>query len=345
MREPAFLRQNKDKWLEYEEKLFGDQAQVIDPDRLAALYIQLTEDLAYARTFYPKSQTVRYLNGLAARTHLLIYKNQKQEGSRFFTFWTEELPEIFYRNRRFFLYACLIFTVSTLIGVVGALADEEFLRMVLGDGYVDMTLENIEKGDPMGVYKDEAPFAMFVRIALNNMLVAFLIFVLGIVFTFGAIFGLPFWPFNFDSGLFFNGIMLGSFITFFHTKGVLWEALPVIYIHGTLELSAIVIAGAAGFMLGHGFMFPGTLTRRASLQLAAKDGIKIMVSTIPIFILAAFLESYITRLTEMPLLVKLLIILVSLSYILGYYVIYPYFRHHKLETAPEFPDLQTATTA
>lgn len=329
MREPAFLRKNKEKWLEYEAKLFGKDGEEIDPDRLAELYIQLTDDLAYARTFYPRSQIVRYLNGLAARTHLTIYKDQRQERGRFRTFWTEELPLIFYRNRRYFLYAFIIFSVSAMIGAFGALQDQDFLRMVLGDSYVDMTLDNIERGDPMGVYKDEQPFTMFIRIALNNLFVAFMVFVLGSFFTFGAIFGLPFPPFNFDSGLFFNGIMLGSFLTFFHLEGVLGEALPVIYIHGTLELSAIVIAGAAGFMLGNGFMFPGDQTRRASLQAAARDGIKIMVSLVPVFLMAAFLESFITRLTEMPLIIKLLIILVSLSYILGYYVIYPHYLVRK----------------
>ncbi|GAB4408860.1 MAG: stage II sporulation protein M [Bacteroidia bacterium] len=312
MREPAFLRQNKDKWLEYEHMLFDRKGQQIDPDRLAALYIQLTDDLAYARTFYPKSQVVRYLNGLAARTHLAIYKNKKEKSNRLRTFWTQELPLIYYESRRYMLYAMLVFSFSFLIGMLGALQDETFVRVILGDRYVDMTLDNIDRGDPLGVYKGSPPFTMFLEIAFNNIRVAFNAFALGILVSVGTLYM-----------VFYNGVMVGAFITFFHTQNLLWEAVPIIYIHGTLELSAIVIAGGAGFMLGNSILFPGTHTRLESLQYAARQGIKILVGLVPVFVLAAFLESYITRLTDMPLLLKLTIIFLSLLFVVWYYWLYP----------------------
>lgn len=312
MREPAFLRQNKNKWLEYERMLFDNDQEIIDPDRLAELYIQLTDDLAYARTFYPKSQIVRYLNGLAARTHLAIYKNKKEKSNRFLTFWTTELPIIFRGAHKYMLYSFLIFTFTFLVGIFAALNDEEFLRIVLSDSYVDMTIENIQNDDPMGVYKDMPSFPMFVMIAYNNIRVSFVAFVYGIFVSFGTIYI-----------LFQNGLMLGSFFALFHTEGLIWEALPVIYIHGTLELSAIVIAGGAGFMLGNSILFPGTYTRTQSIQKAAKNGVKIIIGLMPVFLLAAFLESYITRLTEMPLVLKLVIIVLSVAFVLWYYILYP----------------------
>mgnify|MGYP003343425160 FL=1 len=61
MREAQFLRQNKDRWRSYEME------PVADPDELADRFIRLTDDLAYARTFYPGSKVVPYLNGMAAR--------------------------------------------------------------------------------------------------------------------------------------------------------------------------------------------------------------------------------------------------------------------------------------
>jgi uncharacterized membrane protein SpoIIM required for sporulation len=312
MREPAFLRQNKDKWLEYERMLFESKQSEINPDRLAELYVQLTDDLAYARTFYPRSQVVRYLNGLAARTHLAIYRNKKDPGSRFVTFWTRELPMIYARNHRYMLYAFLIFSFSFLLGVLGALHEEDFVRVVLGDPYVDMTLDNIADGDPMGVYKRSSPIVMFVEIAFNNIRVAFNTFALGGLLSVGTIYL-----------LFYNGVMVGAFLTFFHTQNQLWEALPVVYIHGTLELSAIVIAGGAGFMLGNSILFPGTYTRLVSAQRGAREGVKILVGLVPVFLMAAFLESFITRLTEMWLGFKLAIIFVSLAFVVWYYVLFP----------------------
>ncbi|MEM7373712.1 MAG: stage II sporulation protein M [Bacteroidota bacterium] len=324
MREPAFLRKNKEKWQEYEHTLFHGDWQDIDPDRLADLYIQLTDDLAYARTFYPKSQTVRYLNGLAARTHLAIYKNKKEKRNRFLTFWSQELPLVYRRAHRPMFYSFVIFTFAFLIGMLAALKEPAFLRMVLGDGYVDMTLENIENGDPMGVYKQMPSLSMFVYIARNNIQVAFNTFAWGILTPLGTIYF-----------LFYNGIMLGGFLTFFHTQNLIWETLPVIYVHGTLELTAIVIAGGAGILLGNSFLFPGTYTRKQSLQRAAKDGIKIMVGLVPVFITAAFLESYVTRLTETPLYFKLCIIILSLAFLIWYYILYPIFVERQQHSLPE----------
>jgi uncharacterized membrane protein SpoIIM required for sporulation len=324
MREPAFLRQNKERWQENEQMLFSNRLDALNPDRLADLYIRLTDDLAYARTFYPRSQLVRYLNGLAARTHLAIYRSQRARRNRIVQFWAEDLPLALYESRMFLFYAFLWFSATFLIGAVCALQNDELLRTILGDGYVEMTLENIERGDPMGVYKSQPSFPMFVYIAANNLLICLKFFAYGLLLSAGTLYY-----------LFVNGVMIGSFLAFFHTQDVLMEALPVVYIHGTLEISAIVLSAAAGLMLGNSLIFPGTLTRLQSLTLAARRGIKIMVSVVPVILAAAWLEGYITRLTDMPLAFKLLIILLSLLYIVGYYLVYPVLLHRRLSrTAP-----------
>lgn len=126
--------------------------------------------------------------------------------------------------------------------------------------------------------------------------------------------------------------MLGAFLMFFQQRSLTLEAWPVIYIHGTLELSAIVIAGGAGFMLGNSILFPGTFTRFQSVQTAARKGIKIIIGLVPVFIVAAFLEGFVTRLTEMPMVAKLMIILISLAYIIGYYIVYPLYISRNLNS-------------
>ncbi|MEO0581404.1 MAG: stage II sporulation protein M [Bacteroidota bacterium] len=312
MREPAFLRKNKDKWQEYEEALFGKTKEVIDPDRLGKLYIQLIDDLAYARTFYPKSQIVKYLNGLAARTHLLIYENRKPEQNRLYHFFAEELPLIYYRYRKFLIYSFAIFTFFTLISALITTQSDELARKILGDGYVNMTIENIKKGEPGDVYRGGDPWESFLYIAYNNVMVMFMAFIKGIIFMLGTI-----------QALFINGLMLGSFLTFFHRYGALWDALPIIYIHGTLEITAIVISGGAGFMLGHALMFPGTYKRIEALQRNASAAGKMFIGLVPVVIFAAFLETFVTRFTHMPLLAKLLIIILSLSYLAWFYWILP----------------------
>lgn len=316
MREPAFLARNVDKWRQFESLL--SEKKGTDPDRLADLYIHLTDDLSYARTFYPTSRTTQYLNSLAGRVHQAIYRNRREEGSRIISFWRYELPLLMWDARRPMLYSLLIFLVSAIIGALSAAHDDSFLRLILGDSYVNMTLDNIAKGDPMGVYKTSGQGVMFVRIAFNNIWVSLQAFAYGLAFSVGTVYF-----------LFYNGVMLGSFQYFFHQKGLLMESALTIWIHGTLEITAIVVAGGAGLVMGNSILFPGTYSRTDSLMRGARHGVKIVLGMIPIFLVAAFLESFVTRLTDMPIVLKTSIIVLSLAFVVGYLVVYPWYLHKK----------------
>nr|WP_315418293.1 stage II sporulation protein M [uncultured Pedobacter sp.] len=306
MREALFVKQNSEKWQHY------DSMRQANPDEVANQFIEITNDLAYAKTFYPNSKTTAYLNGLAAKLHQSVYKNKKEKSNRFIHFWKTELPLIFLAHRKQIFYALFFFLISCAIGALSAKYDDTFVRLIMGDNYVNMTNENIAKGDPFGVYKQDNQFMMFLQIGSNNIFVALYTFVLGILFSFGSI-----------VSLFRNGIMLGSFQYFFFSKGLGFQSVLVIWIHGTLEISAIVLAGAAGLILGNSFLFPKTYTRMASIQKGAKDGLKIVIGLIPIFIVAAFFESFVTRHTEMPMVLSLLILLSSTAFIIWYVFIYP----------------------
>lgn len=180
-----------------------------------------------------------------------------------------------------------------------------------------MTEQNILDGEPMGVYGNAPESAMFESITANNIEVSFLIFVSGILTS--AVTGLY---------LFANGVMIGCFDMFFYQNGLLGDALLATMLHGTLELSAIIIAGAAGLAVGNGWLFPGTYKRMESLRRGAMRGLKIVVGTVPVFIVAAFIESFITRHTELPLWVKLAIIGLSAVFVISYFVILPLYNNH-----------------
>ncbi len=310
MREAAFLKKNADKWKKFE--LLLEEKGAKEPDSLAELMVQLTDDLSYARTFYPGSKSLAYLNSLAANVHQKIYKNKKEEKGRIISFWSSELPMLFYKHKDVLLISFIIFFISFLIGMISTANDTKFVRLILGDSYVNMTIENIEKGDPMAIYKKMNEVDMFLGITFNNIRVSFFAFVCGIFFAFGT-----------GYLLFTNGVMLGAFEYFFFQHNVLVQSLLTVWIHGTLEISAIIIAGGAGILLGKSFLFPGTYTRRHSLMNGARDGIKMIIGLIPLFITAGFLESFITRLTEMPVIINLLIIGGSLTFIIWYVIIYP----------------------
>ena len=233
MKEVTFIRRNIEKWKETEKVV--EKADKFNPDRLADAYTELTADLAFAQTHYPSSRITIYLNNLAFALHNVIYRNKREKWTRIITFWTQEVPQTMHDARKELLVSFLIFAASVVIGIISAWNDPNFVRLILGNGYVDMTLENIANGEPMAVYNGSEEMPMF---------------------------------------------------------------------------------------------FPGTYSRTASFRRGAKRGLKIVVGTVPVFIMAGFIEGFLTRHTEFPTVLRLGIILLSLAFIIFYYIYLPNRKQH-----------------
>lgn len=310
MKEIIFIRKNIDKWQGIEA--IAKDTSAYSPDDIAEAYTDVTADLAFAYTYYPDSKITLYLNNLAVMLHNAIYRNKREKLSRFVSFWTEEVPQTMYAERRLLLCSFLIMLLSAVVGVVSQIGDPEFCRSILGDGYVEMTLDNIRKGKPLAVYGSGDELTMFFGITFNNIGVAFRAFAMGMLTSIGT--GLM---------LLYNGVMIGCFETFFWQHGLLWQSFLAVFLHGTLELTAITVAGAGGLALGNGMIFPGTYPRMTAFRLGAKRGMKIAVGTVPVFIMAGFIESFLTRHTEMGTLPRLTLIIVSLAFVVFYYIILP----------------------
>lgn len=314
MREAAFTKRNQAKWRRLELVVARNDTP-ISADEVSALYIELTDDLSYARTFYPGSEVAAYLNTLAARLHQHIHRNQRTRADRFITFWTREIPLLMATTRRQLVISSLVFGIAIFIGALSSHYDSTFARLILGDHYVNMTLENIKEGKPMNVYGTAHEMDMFFGITFNNVMVSIYAFVLGAFLTVGT-----WWL------LITNGIMLGAFQYFMYQQGVLKESVLSIWIHGTIEISSIVIAGAAGIVMGNALLFPGTFTRLESFKRGAINGLKIVIGLVPFFIAAGFLESFVTRHSpNMPVWGSAGIILASLALIVGYFIILPFY--------------------
>lgn len=331
MQEVAFHKKNREKWKQF-EALIAQKNQA-DPDTLASLFIELTDDLAYARTFYPKSSTAQYLNSLTAKVHQALYRNKREERSRIITFWTQEVPRLSYEVRYEILLTLALVVVFFLFGLVSAANDASYVRLIMGDEYVNMSLENMKNNDPMGVYKKQSGMDMMSYIPVHNIVVSFQAFAYGVVVP----------PFGSLYFMFVNSIMLAAFMHMFFQHGFGTEAMLGVWVHGTLEISAIILAGAAGVVMGNSILFPGTYTRARSFAHGAKKGMKLVLSLVPILFVAGFLESFVTRHTNMPLALNLAIIVGSLLFIVWYFGIYPIYLHRKgtsgsttnIPTAPE----------
>ena len=331
MREALFIKKNAQKWQEYEH------FETDDPDEMANRFTTLVDDLAYAKTFYPHSKVTRLINGLAVSIYQSIYQNKKEKFTRLISFWKTELPLVIRKNHKTFLFTFIVFAVCCTMGIISSMQDFEFVKGVLGEDYVAMTEENIANGDPFGVYKNtgnQGYFSSFIFLFYHNVEIDFLMFVSGLVF---GVFTLHL--------LFYNSVMIGCFQYMFFSKGLGVKSMMVIWIHGTLEISAMIISATAGFIITKSILFPGSYKRLVSFKKGIKEAIKIMIVFVPMTLCAAFLESYVTHLMSesfdkdgkggMPVWVSALILAVSLGFIIWYFIIYPILLEKRMKRLKE----------
>ena len=312
MREVAFIKQNKEKWLEFEQGFLNNDKK--SPDDIANLHIKIMNDLVYAQTYYPKSKVTLYLNKLAKTSFDKVYDSKRTDKNVFIYFFLDQVPLLCYKYRKYFYFSFIFFFICFFIGLLSTFNDESFARQILGNEYVDQTLENIESGDAMAIYKGGSNWGTFIGIYDNNQRVGLNMFLSGLFIGIGTAFYVV-----------VNAIMVAVFQAFFYQHNSLFDSLKGIWIHGTYEIFGIIIEAAAGYVIGASILFPGTLKRFESFKIGIRDAFYIFISTIPFTIMAAFLEGYITRYSnKMPTIICFLIIgfsLVSISY---YYLILPY---------------------
>jgi uncharacterized membrane protein SpoIIM required for sporulation len=306
LREGLFIRKNKDRWEKLEHEV------PVNPDDMASDFTKLVDDLGYAKTFYPHSRVTQYINSLAAQIYLGIYRNRKEESNPIVRLWKYGVPVAVRKHHRTVLFCFVIFVVFFAIGFFSSASDPVFVRQVLGDGYVDMTEKNIRAGNPFDVYSNENSFVMWMYIMFNNIILSFQYFVRGIFLGIPSLVGLA-----------KNSIMVGVFEQMFQKHGLGFQWVVTVLIHGMFELTALIIACSAGVVLGTGFLFPKTGRRFDAFSEGAKDGVKMIIGLVPLFIVAAFFESYITRYYKMPLPLGLLILLFTTSFVIWYFIIYP----------------------
>ncbi len=320
MKESEFIDQNKDKWLEYESIIKDEEA---DPEELSEVFIQVTDDLSHSRSNYPNRSVRVYLNDLANLIFDKLGKKKKLNLSLIQKFFTIEVPQLMYLARREMLVSLIVFLLSMGIGIYSSIKNPEFASVVLGEDYVNMTKNNISKGEAMAVYTGGSSMDGFIAILRNNAQIDIMMLGLGMFFSIGAI-----WV------LIRNGIMVGVFQYFFVNHGGFKDSLLTIWLHGTIEITTICLIGGVALLAGKGLLFPGSYTRYQSFRLSAGNAAKLLLMVLPFTFIAAVIEGFITRMTFMPDMVKGLFIVINLLVVIGYFILYPIRIHRRYGTNP-----------
>lgn len=315
MKESKFIKNNLKRWQALSEDIHSNSLKR-KPGKMSEDFLQVGEDYSFSKTYYKSRSIKGVLNNFAAYLNLQFLNNKfKRKGLRYF--FGTMLPYRLYNARRPLQLSLITFLVFMLIGALSAEQEENlsFIRQILGDSYVDMTLENIEKGDPMYVYKDSDPLSMQIYITFNNLYVALISFVLGITGGIGSFYI-----------LLQNGVMVGAFQYMFIKEGLGTESFLAIWMHGSTEIPAIILSGGAGLILARGMFFPGHLNRLKSFQKSAREASSVFLGVVPLIIFAGFVESFFTRLTMLPDFLRLIFILSCFFFTFFYFYYLPYRR-------------------
>lgn len=247
--------------------------------QLGPLYRRAAADLAYVRLRGGDAALVLYLNDLVTRAHGVVYAERGPGAQRLWRFITTGFPRLLRRRAVYILLATALFFVGGVIGAGLTAANPERGRIFLGERADDTDFyKNLSKTQTADQMPEMAAFLM-----QNNIGVAVK------AFAFGILGGVPTLLL-----LFMNGLPIGALAVLQHRAGydvILWSFLLP---HGVPELSAIFIAGGAGMMIGHALVAPGELSRRDAIALAGRDAVRLLFGTVMLFVLAGFIESFLS---------------------------------------------------
>jgi uncharacterized membrane protein SpoIIM required for sporulation len=244
---------------------------------MALLYRQVAADLSVLRQDSTARTYAEHVNQLLARAHHIIYSGRKTNLLTVFRFLRDEYPLIFQRQIGYVLASFLVSVAWGLLGVALTSARPDFMRHFVGPAMI-ATMERHQMWTESIV--SVAP-QMTSHIMTNNLSVSFVTFAGGIVFGLGTFFY-----------LFVNGMMLGVIAAACHQYGMsvlLWSFVAP---HGSLELPSILIAGGAGFRLGHAMLFPGALRWKESVARGGIEATRLVSGIIPLLIIAGCLEGF-----------------------------------------------------
>jgi uncharacterized membrane protein SpoIIM required for sporulation len=244
---------------------------------MALLYRQVAADLSVLRQDPTARAYAAHVNQLLARAHHIIYSGRKTNLRTLWRFLSDEYPAIFQRQIGYVLASVAVTVAWGLLGAVLTNARPEFMRHFVGPQMI-ATMERHQMWTESVV--SMAPMASS-AIMTNNLSVSFVIFATGIVFGLGTFFYLA-----------VNGMMLGVIGAACHQYSMSVALWSFVAPHGSLELPAILIAGGAGFRLGHAMLFPGALRWKESVARGGSEATRLVSGVIPMLIVAGSLEGF-----------------------------------------------------
>ena len=280
MKLPEFIETGDERWVrladlvDRHKKLTGAEVLIA-----ADLYRSATADLAYARRRFPRDPVTDRLERLVVRARAVVYGGTgRREGVVGFfadTYWA-----LIAERRRALGLAALLLVAPALLGVAWSVVSPETLVGVLPPEFLWVTAaESTDQG-----YGAAGLVGFSTFVLTNNIRVTLTAFAFGITYGIGT-----------GWILVQNGVIFGALTGLAVASGNAKVFVAAVIAHGILELSCIVVAGAAGLSLGRAILRPGTRTRRESLGAEAVVAVQLALGTSVWLVLAGFVEGFASR--------------------------------------------------
>lgn len=303
MKQSQFETRHQPEWQRFARLLEALERGKIDSktsEGFTSDYRRICQQLALAQERGYSSHLVDPLHRLATRGHQQLYRHRSHMSAQVLSFIMAGFPRLVRAQWRFVLAAALLFYGSMIVMgllvyylpdlVYSVVSPEQVLEM---ETMYDPSARRLGEAAIRGSSEDWMMFAYYI---MNNIGIAFQTFASGLLFGLGSVFF-----------LFFNGLMIGAVAG--HLSGVgFGETFWSFAIgHGAFELTAIVLAGAAGLKLGWALLAPGAIARSEALRLAAKTAVQLVCGVMVLLLIAAFIEAYWSSLSSFQPLTKYIV--------------------------------------
>lgn len=263
-----------------------DSLEAAELPDFAARYREVAADLARARTYHAPPSVRHQLERLVAAGHNALYRDERKTGARIWEIVMRECPAAVLQAWRYVLIGIICFATPTVAGYVLLRNQPELAQEVLPEGMLrraEAGAERIAQGQGYYESNPERQPIEATYIISNNIRVAFMCFAGGALLGIGALFLLA-----------YNGLSIGATFGHFANVGLFGYIGTFVAGHGTLELFAICVAGAAGLILGRSMIAPGQVTRSEALVVNGRIAVRMIGAVVFMLAVAGTIEGFVS---------------------------------------------------
>jgi uncharacterized membrane protein SpoIIM required for sporulation len=317
----VFEKQHKAEWEAFERWLEQNEkkkkkgtppagADALPDQEIPRAYRRICQLLALARDRQYSPDIIDRLNRIALRGHHMLYGARGGQPARLWSFFAAGFPRLVRNEWRLVAAAAALFAGPLLILLAVLPAFPDFIYYFVDPAGLARFQEMYDPANPrLGMRQADDNVMMFAFYIWNNVKIGFQTFATGILLGLGSIFY-----------LLFNGAQIGAIAGHFSGASFSEPFWSFVSGHSAMELSAIVLSGAAGLKLGSAVIAPGARSRTQALVRAAKPAIRLMYGAAAMFLIAAFIEGFWSPLTAFPASVKYMVGCVMWAFVVAYFL-------------------------